>query len=235
MDSPIRYLILIILLVLMYVFSYLFLLYYEKTGLLKETKKECIKKFFLFGPIYFVVLFNKQKSNTSVSETSVARLNKIKSYISLALSMICLFSFISIPVSKILDAYSEPPYYDLYQNKYDSHEDVIFYSKDGKKYKFMTIKNEEDYIIEGDDIFSQFCFYDIEHPEKYINTRNCFIDEKGYFTIIDADKLTFDEARSHSDNPYFWCDAKGKYYAPASTSYWNENGDLVPTIFDVEK
>lgn len=234
MDSPIRYLILIILLVLMYVFSYLFLLYYEKTGLLKETKKDCIKKFFLFGPIYFVALLNQTK-NDAVAETPAAKSNRIKSYISLALSVVCLASFISIPVYKIIDAYSEPPYYDLYQNKYDSHEDVIFYSKDGKKYKLMTIKNEEDYIVEGDDIFSQFCFYDIEHPKKYINTRNCFIDEKGYFTIIDADKLTFDEERMHSDNPYFWCDAKGKCYAPASTSYWNENGDLVPTIFDVEK
>lgn len=234
MDSPIRHLILIILLALIYMFLYLFLLYYEKAGLLKETKKECIKKIFLFGPIYSIVLLNKGKRYTAVAENHEVKSNKIKSYISLALCLISLLSFISIPVYRIIDAYSEPPYYDLYQNKYDSHEDVIFYSEDGKKYKFMTIENEEDYIIEDDNIFSQYCFYDVDKPEKYINTRNCFIDEKGYFTIIDVDKLTFDEERLNSDNPYFWFDSKGNYYAPASTSYWNSNGDLVPTIFDVE-
>lgn len=81
MGSPIKYFLLIILLVLMYVFSCLFLLHYEKAGLLKEEKKECLKKFFLFGPIYFAFLLNKQKSNTAVTEMPAAKSNRIKSYI----------------------------------------------------------------------------------------------------------------------------------------------------------
>lgn len=162
--------------------------------------------------LFLSIYFYKKVKNINNTDNS----SKSKKYkkISLILFITYVILFLGTIIFFVLNSSAlsvNKSYYDMYHNEYSSFEDVVYYTLSGEKYK--KIPNE-------------YYYAEIGNQNTKINARKCFLDEKGYFVILDSSKINYNESASDSD-PYCFYDSNGNLYATATLSYWNENGDVV--------
>lgn len=168
---------------------------------------------FFFISAYFYKKAKKFKLKNVEDESNIIKLKNYKK-ISLIFFIIYIILFlcrIIYSAFQINSSYFDKSYYDLYHNEYKSIEDVVYYSSSGERY--TQIKDE-------------YYFAKVEDSKERIDAGTCYIDEAGYFVILDSYKINYDETVP-INNPYCFYDSDGNLYATASLSYWNENGDLV--------
>lgn len=162
----------------------------------------------IFLSIYF---YKKAKKSENTDDSTKSKVYK---KISFALFIIWIILFLGNIISIAHNGsalFVSKSYYDMHHNEYSSFEDVVYYSSSGEKYKKIP---DEYYYVE------------IGNESTKIYAAKCFLDENGYFVILDNSKINYSESTLSSD-PYCFYDSEGNLYATATLSYWNENGDIV--------
>lgn len=173
----------------------------------------------LFGIIYLVKLkishaeicVQSQSDEEKGSGTNHSKTLRIKALAFLILYILCMILFLFGVVQYYKSTYFDKSYYDRYGVEYSERADVMFYSREGQKYKFSEDK---------------FVFFEPENPDEKINAADCYVDKDGYFVIIDSEDIKYN-GDLPMENPYCLYDSSGNFYADATIVYWNEKGDLV--------
>ena len=220
MNTILKAIIYLLLIVSANILLYLAAFYYKKNRRFAMSSKEYYKRILMFGPIYYLYIFFHQtkylNKETGENDKLSTDTNKIKSLLLFFVYVVFLLCFIVLVVLNVKSTYFDKKYYDLYHNEYNSKEAVVYYSKDGKSYNCIN---------------DEYCFVEIGNSENIIDAGNCYIDKDGYFVIIDSSTIDFDESVS-VENPYCFYDMDNNYYADAITSYWNSSDELIKQGFE---
>lgn len=182
-------------------------------------KKKYYLQLIIFGVLYLVkfkmsheqICVQSQSEENKESGTNHSQSLRIRALFFLILYILCMILFLFGVIQYYKNTYFDKNYYDMYGNEYNERIDVIFYSRDGQKYKFL----EDEYV-----------FFNLENPSEKIKAGDCYVDKKGYFVIIKSDKLTYSGVMP-LENPYCLYDSSGNYYADATLIYWNKKGVVV--------
>ena len=127
----------------------------------------------------------------------------------------------------------------------DSEGDIIYYDRNGEKnYDNLDFplydRNGNVYYFVLDE--GKMGFYkddgkDNWNDANFILNEDCFVDEEGYFVILDGDdpvKIVEEgkEINYYFDTPY--TDGKGNLYYPALSASWNEKGELITSAKQIQ-
>lgn len=120
------------------------------------------------------------------------------------------------------DSEGDTIYYDRNGEKNYNNLDFPLYDRNGNVYRFVLDEGKMGfYKDDGEKDWND---------ANFILNEDCFVDEEGYFVILDGDdpvKIVEEgkEINYYFDTPY--TDGKGNFYYPALSASWNEKGELI--------